>query len=89
MPPADTPPRRSLTVPEAACHLRVGQDKIRRWITLGELRAINTASALCGRPRWVIPPDALAAFERSRAAGPAPGPARRRKRTTPADFYPD
>jgi hypothetical protein len=72
-----------------ALRYRVGEDKVRGWIMRGELRAINTAAALCGRPRWVIPSEALAEFERRRAGGPPPKPPRRRRRTAPIDYYPD
>ena len=54
---------RGLTVREIARRYRVGEDKVRLWIRRGELRAINTSEALCGRPRWVIPPEALVGFE--------------------------
>jgi hypothetical protein len=66
----------------------VGEDKVRAWIKRGELAAVNTGSALCGRRRWVIPPEALAAFEHRRAGGPAPKPQRRRRRVA-VDYYPD
>jgi hypothetical protein len=62
---------------------------VRAWIRRGELKAINTAGALCGKPRFVIPPEALAAFERSRDAAPPPKPPRRRKRIQVTDYYPD
>jgi hypothetical protein len=68
---------------------RVGEDKVRGWIRTGQLAALNTATALCCKPRWVVLPDALAVFERRRSAGPAPGPTRRRKRTAAVDYYPD
>ena len=48
-----------LTVADVARRYRVGEDKVRGWIARGELRAVNTATVLCGRPRWVISPDAL------------------------------
>jgi hypothetical protein len=82
----DTP---GLTVADVAKRYRVGQEKVRRWIARGELAAINTAAALCGKPRWVITPDALVAFERRRAGGPLPKPPRRRKRTDFVDYFPD
>jgi hypothetical protein len=79
-----------LTVFDVARRYRVGQDKVRAWIARGELRAVNTAAALCGRPRWVIPADALADFERRRSGGPPPKPPRRRRRAAgELDFYPD
>jgi hypothetical protein len=67
----------------------VSPDKIRGWITRGELAAINTAALLCARPRWVVLPAALAAFEERRRGSTPPRPAPRRKRTQLVDFYPD
>lgn len=88
MPQAD-PPAAGLTVADVAARLRVGEDKVRRWIDKGELRAINTSAVLCARPRWVIPPEALAAFERARAGGPPPAkPRRQRRQTGQVDYYP-
>ncbi len=78
-----------LTVPELARFLRVGEDTIRGWIRRGELAAINTASPL-GKPRFVVLPHHLVAFEASRQVVPAAKKAtRRRKRTTEIDYYPD
>jgi transposase len=79
-----------LTTRDVARRYRVGQDKVRKWIARGELVAVNTATALCGRPRWVVTADALAAFERGRRAGPSARPPGRRKRKANfVDFYPD
>jgi transposase len=78
-----------LTVRDVAHRYRVGEDKVRTWIASGELAAVNTASAICGRPRWVVLPDHLAAFEQRRSSAPAPMPARRRKSINLVDFYPD
>jgi hypothetical protein len=80
---------RGLTVADVARRYRVGEDKVRAWIRKGELQAINTAAVLCGKPRWVILPDALVAFERVRQGGPPPKPAQRRRRQTLIDYYPD
>jgi hypothetical protein len=85
-----TEPASGLTVRDVARRYRVGEDKVRSWIARGELAAINTAAVLCGRPRWVVTPAALAAFERGRRGGPPPKQARRRRRQSPAvDYYPD
>jgi hypothetical protein len=80
---------RGHTVRDVARRYRVGEDKVRGWIARGELKAINTATVLCSRPRWVILPEALTEFERRRAGGPPPKPAPRRKRPVTVDFYPD
>jgi transposase len=86
----DVPQQAGLTVREAALRYRVGPDKIRAWINRGELKAINTATQLCGRPRWVVPVDALAEFERRRTGGPvAKSPPRRRRKPQQIDYYPD
>jgi hypothetical protein len=67
----------------------VSQDKIRRWINNGELRAINVATNLCGRPRWVITRESVAAFEHRRTSGPPPQRKRRRLRQKWTDYYAD
>jgi hypothetical protein len=82
------PPTTGYTVRDLAKRYRVGEDKVRAWIIRGELAAINTAAALCGRPRFVVPPEALAAFECRRSAAPPPPPSRRRKRTVLVDYSP-
>jgi hypothetical protein len=80
---------RGSTVRDVARRLRVGEDKVRKWINCGQLKALNMAAALCGRPRWVITPEALAAFERGRVGGPLPKPPRRRRQQALVDYYPD
>lgn len=75
-----------LTVANVARRYRVGQSKVRAWIASGELRAINTADVLCGRPRWVIPAEALADFERRRAGGPQTSKTPRRRRPAAKDY---
>jgi hypothetical protein len=82
-------PTPGLTVADVARRYRIGPDKVRALIRRGELRAINTAGALCGRPRWVCTPDALAEFERRRTAGPHAKPARRKRRPVLVDYYAD
>jgi hypothetical protein len=77
------------TTADIARRYRVGEDKVRRWITSGELPAINTSSARCGRPRYVVTADALAAFEAGRSASPPPKQNLRRRRVATIDYYPD
>lgn len=87
--PEPRPPAAGLTVADVARRYRVGPDKVRAWIGRGELAAVNTATALCGKPRWIILPNALAAFERRRAGGPPPKVERRRKKGYAVDYFPD
>jgi hypothetical protein len=77
------------TVADLQRRWRVGQDKILGWIRRGELRALNVATAVCARPRYVVTPDALAEFEGRRASGPPPKPRRRPRQTGLVDYYPD
>jgi hypothetical protein len=79
---------RSWTTPQLAARWRVSQEKILRWIRLRLLRAINTATDLAGRPRYIITPEALRAFEEARSSKPAPKAQRRRRRVL-VDFFPD
>jgi excisionase family DNA binding protein len=74
------PDRACYTPPEFARRLRVGEDKVRRWIETGRLRAVNVASDGCRRPRYRIPVDAVLEFEAARAAVPA-APTGRWRRT--------
>jgi hypothetical protein len=80
--------QQGLTVEDVARRYRVSPDKVRGWISRGELRAVNTAAVLCGRPRWVVTAESLAAFERLRTGGPAPKPQRRPRRAPEIiDFF--
>jgi hypothetical protein len=69
----------ALTPPAYARQLGVKPEKIRLWILRGELRAVNVAENIGGRPCWKIPPDAIEEFEARRAAKP---PASKPKRKT-------
>ena len=82
-------PIAGLTVADFARRYRVGVDKVRAWIAKGELKAINTAALSCGKPRWVVTPEAVAEFEAKRAGGPAPKPQRRRRQSHLVDYYAD
>jgi hypothetical protein len=82
----DAKAARGHTPADVAARYRVSPDKVRLWIRRGELFAVNTA-APCAKPRFVVPPEALAEFERRRsAAQPKPVPRRRRKPVK--DYYP-
>jgi hypothetical protein len=78
---------RCLTMRELSRRYKVSRQKVRGWILAGQLRAINTSDP-CGRPRWLVTPEALAEWERGRAAAPRPIRTRRRKRMTMVDYYP-
>ena len=78
-----------LTTREVAKRYRVSPTKVIAWIRRGELKALNTASALSGKPRWVVLPGALADFERGRQGVPPPKPPRRRRKPAVVDYYPD
>lgn len=64
---------------ELAERYGVTEDKIRALIRAGELRAVNVALHVGGRPRWRIPEEAVAEFEARRAAHPRITRTRRRK----------
>ncbi len=78
-----------LTVTEVAKRYRVSPDKVRGWIKSGELPAVNTGATLCGKPRYVVTADGLAAFEKRRSAAAPPKLVRRKRRGSVIDFYPD
>jgi excisionase family DNA binding protein len=80
---------RGYTPRELGRLLRVSPDQVRRWIQSGELGAIDTSRRRCGRPRYVILPHHLAAWERSRLAATPPEPPRRRRQAAGViDYYP-
>jgi hypothetical protein len=80
---------RGRTPEEVGRLFRVSADKVRAWIARGELAALNTASARSGKPRYVVLPHHLAAFEQAHSAAPPPKPPRRKRGQTAIDFYPD
>ena len=65
---------------QIASRYGISVHKILHWIATGELRAINVATEIGRRPRWVVPSEALTDFERRRAAQPRPPPRRRKRR---------
>lgn len=81
---------RGWTINELAKILRVSPDKIRGWIRSGNLKAINIASTLAGKPRFVILPKHLEEFEQTRTTGPPPKTIRKKRKPKGyIDFYPD
>jgi hypothetical protein len=88
--PPDTAAR-GLTVLDVAARYRVSPDKVRSWIRRGELKALNVAASLCGKPQLRVTQENLLEFERLRSAAvPTPeAPRRRRRRVTRVDYFPD
>lgn len=80
---------RGLTTADVARRYRVGEDRVRAWIKSGALRAINTSGAACAKPRFVILPEALAEFERTRAAAQPATLKRPKRRPVQTDYFPD
>ena len=80
---------RGFTVADLAKRYRVSEDKVRGWIRAGLLKGINTADVACGKPRYIVLPEALAEFERVRSTAPLPKVPRRRRPTDQIDFFPD
>jgi CHAT domain-containing protein len=71
--------RQKLTPPQMAAEYGVDPNKVIGWIVGGELRAINAAANLGGRPRYLIDRADIEAFESNRAvAQPAAAPRRKR-----------
>jgi hypothetical protein len=81
-------PRRKLTPHDIAESYGCGVEKVLRWIHAGELRAINVATRRDGgKPRWLIDPADLAAFEASRAVTPPVSAPRRRRAASDVTAY--
>jgi hypothetical protein len=53
--------------------------KVLDWIRAGELRAVNAATNVGGRPRYLIDQVDIKAFEARRAVVPPSAPGRRRR----------
>jgi len=69
---------------------RVGVDRVRAWIRAGLLKAINVGATISGRPRFVVLPHHLEAFEQQRLAVPTvKRKINRRREPPPKDFFPD
>jgi hypothetical protein len=86
----ESAPQRGMTPAEVGKLLRIGPDRVRAMIACGELGAIDTAPRRCGRPRYVILPHHLAAWEMShQAVTPPDAPRPRRRKEKVPDYFPD
>jgi hypothetical protein len=67
----------------------VNPAKIIGWIRTGELTAVNIASRPGQRPRWIITPEQLAAFESLRCSSVTvkPNPIRRRRDRRITEYF--
>jgi excisionase family DNA binding protein len=61
-----------ITPPQVARQFAVSVEKVLAWIRNGELRAMNVAQRLGGRPRWRISPAALEEFIKRRESAASP-----------------
>lgn len=69
-----------VTPPALARQYGIKPEKVIVWIRRGELRAVNVAERVGGRPRWRISAEAIEEFERRRSAVRPAKTHRRRKR---------
>lgn len=81
--------RRNLTPPEIAERYGVAVTKVHNWIRCGELKALNLANRGCTRPRYFVPPESLAEFERAREVVPAVPRVRRKRQGVTKDYFPE
>jgi Helix-turn-helix domain len=75
----------SKSPPAVAKKFGIDPEKVATWIRNGELRAINVATRIGGRPRWRILPEDLEAFLLSRQSPAAPTRRAPRRRRNPAE----
>ena len=71
--------RTKLTPPQLGRLWGLAPEKILTWIRNGELAALNVATTLGGRPRWLIDVDEIARFEARRHSQPKRVPQPRRR----------
>jgi hypothetical protein len=81
-----TAPARGLTPNGVARLLRVSPDRVRAWIARGELAAVNTATA-GAKPRYIVLPQHLAAWEASHRVNAQPVRRRRRRSTVDCEDF--
>ena len=72
--------REYLTPPEVGRLLGVSADKVLRWITSGELPAVDLSTRRGPRPRWHVSRAAMETFLLRRQSQPAAPIARRKKK---------
>ena len=77
------------TIKDLCRRWRCGSEKIRKFLRNGELRGINLASNLAGKPQFRITAESVREFEERRSTVPPPKPARRRKQKESIDFFPN
>ena len=83
-------PERSMTPREFGHTYRMSKDRVLDLIRRGELGALNLAMVRAGRPRYVITPSHVAAFEAARQVATQPKASRRRKKAPGmVDYYPN
>ena len=86
----DAPVKLSATfrVRDIAERFGVDRAKVLAWIGRGELRAVNVADKIGGRPRYRVTLDAILAFEAALSTVPLPKVSRRRAKAgwTPQYF---
>lgn len=79
----------SYTPPRLAKRYSIKPSKVLGWIRSGELEAINISAKPGQRPRWVVTPEALVAFEsrRSSSLTVKSDPIRRRKDRRVTEYF--
>ena len=84
----DLAKRQKLTPPQLAKLWGLDVIKVVRWIKSGELRAINGATDIRRRPKFLIDKRDIEAFEQARViSGPAPRSPRRKRSAPGAKEY--
>jgi hypothetical protein len=86
----DQDTRSGMSVAQFAQKWKIGEDKVRHFISTGELKAYNFSTSPLQRPQFRIPVEAEAEFLQRRRSGPPPRPAKRRKNLHQVhEYYPD
>lgn len=74
-------PRTKITPPRLAARWGIDACKVVSWIKSGQLKAINAAASLHGRPRYLIDETDVAEFEQRRTVTVEPKPTRRKRQS--------